>query len=125
MLNDQQLRADIEAIALEGIRIVSGTKRPFHTQNSVKIELTNNPSYNFPIISGEVLDGANFEPIVDATVVIKYKGKILESIDKSWQNPVKTCSSTKGKFNFWIKPFDCSFIQRTTLKYDSISYQKQ
>ena len=105
VLNDHQLRADIEAIALEGIRIVSGAKRPFHTQNHVKVEASNCPSYNFPIISGVVLDGSNFEPIIDATVCIKYKGKILESIDNSWQNPVVTCKSTKGTFNFWIKSF--------------------
>lgn len=105
VLQDHQLKADIQAIALDGIHIVSGSKRPFHTQNNVKLQTLNIPSYNFPIISGVILDGANFEPITNASIVLKYEGKIVETMDKTWQNPFMTCASTRGEFNFWIKSF--------------------
>lgn len=112
VLNDAQLKADIEAIALEGIRIVSGTKRPFHSENNSVIN-SNCPSYNFPIISGNVLDGSNFEPITNAQVELKLDGKLVQMMDKSWQNPFITCQSTKGSFNFWIKPLSAEKVEES------------
>lgn len=106
VLNDHQIKADIEAFALEGTRIVSGTKRPFHTANSVKVEISTKPSFNFPIITGSILDGTTFEPIGNAKVELKYHGTLLEMIDKTWQNPFITYKGTQGTYNFWIKPME-------------------
>lgn len=105
-LNDPQIKADIESLALEGMRIVSSTKRPFHSneRKDCTIEATETPSYNFSIISGTILDGATFEPVTNATVVLKCNGKAAEMIDKTWSNPYTTCKSTRGVYNFWMKP---------------------
>lgn len=103
---DKQLIADIEAISLEGIKIVSATKRPFHASDRKEctIETNGRPAYNFPNFIGEVLDGTTFEPISGATVLLKCDGEIAQMIDKTWQNPLTTCKSTKGTFSFWVKP---------------------
>ena len=112
---DSQLIADIEAIALEGAKIVSTTKRPFHTSDrkDCTIESNNRPAYNFPNIIGEVLDGATFEPISGATVLLKCDGEVAEMIDKTWQNPLTTCKSTRGTFSFWTKPFIAKQAEHT------------
>lgn len=106
MLNNQQLKADIETLSLEGMRIVSSTKRPFHLNNRKDCEIAenNSPVFNFSSIIGTVLDGSTFEPIINAKVLLKIDGKPAEMIDKTWINPYTTIKNTRGVFNFWIKP---------------------
>jgi len=105
-LNDHQLKADMEALILEGMRIVSSTKRPFHNSDrkDCTIKTTDTPAFNFSTITGTILDGSTFEPVTDATVLLKVNGKQAEMIDKTWSNPYKTCKSTRGAYNFWVKP---------------------
>ncbi len=104
-LNNLQLKADIDSLAIEGIRVVNSTKRPFHTQKrSDCIANTSHiPCFNFSIFTGTILDGSNFEPVIGATVTLKYNGKPVEMIDKTWINPYITCKSTKGTYSFWMK----------------------
>ena len=61
--------------------------------------------FNFPTFTGVVLDGTTFEPISDATILLKCDGEIVEMVDMTWSNPAKTYKSTKGTYSFWIKPF--------------------
>lgn len=106
LLKDNQLMADINAHGLDGIRIISSTKRPFHTlprEELLPSELTQ-PSFNFPTFSGTILDGNTFEPIAGAKITLLSDGKTVEMIDMTWANPATTYFSTKGTFTFWVKP---------------------
>ena len=107
-LNDHQLKADIEALILEGMRIVSSTKRPFHKNDRKECAIAQEaiPCYNFSTITGTILDGSTFEPVINATVLLKVNGKEAEMIDKTWINPYITCKSTRGAYNFWVKPME-------------------
>ena len=116
-LNDHQLLADINALALEGMRIVSSTKRPFHSQDRKDCMMSPimSPAFNFSTFSGKILDGSNFEPVYGATLVLKLDGVQAEMVDKTWINPYETCKSTKGAYTFWVKsvPAEKAGIQRT------------
>lgn len=105
VLKDHQLNADIDALALEGMRIVSSSKRPFHSHDRKDCSLTPimKPAFNFSTFTGFVLDGSNFEPVYDATVLLKLEGHLVEMVDKTWTNPFVTCKSTKGAYTFWMK----------------------
>lgn len=107
-LNDHQLKADMEALILEGMRIVSSTKRPFHNSDrkDCAIETIEKPAFNFSNITGTILDGSTFEPVTNATVLLKINGKPADMIDKTWNNPFITCKSTRGSYNFWMKPIE-------------------
>ncbi len=104
-LDNKQFMADVNALILEGMRTVSSTKRPFHTNDRKECSVIpdNNPSFNFPTFTGTILDGSTFEPITGAIVTIKMDGKLVEMIDKTWSNPYTTFKSTHGTFSFWAK----------------------
>ena len=117
-----QLQADIDSLALEGMRIVSATKRPFHNEARSSIEnKPKHPAFNFFTFMGSVLDGNTFEPVSDATVTLKLDGKLAEMFDVSWPNPYKTVQSTKGVYTFWIKPIDAE--KAGIVKYFPISVE--
>ena len=80
---DHQLIADISALAMEGIRIISSTKRPFHNLPREECEVKEefDPNFNFPTFSGVILDGNTFEPVSGATVTLKLNGKKAEMVD--------------------------------------------
>ena len=110
-LASPQLQADIDSLGMEGMRIVSTTKRPFHEANrkdAAKKEFK--PTFNFFTFTGSVLDGTTFEPVTDATVTLKLDGKLAEMFDASWPNPFKTVKSTKGVYSFWVKPVDAEKV---------------
>ena len=104
-INDTQLRADIEALGMEGIRIVSSTKRPFHEKPRAANEISAAPQpvFNMPTFIGTVLDGTTFEPLVGATISIRQNGEYAEMVDSTWSNPTKTFKSTNGTYSFWVK----------------------
>ena len=103
---DHQLIADISAVAMDGLRIISSTKRPFHTlpREECEVKKEENPSYNFPTFSGTVLDGSTFEPISGAKITLKLDGASVDMVDMTWANPTQTFQSTRGAFTFWAKP---------------------
>ena len=102
---DHQLIADISAVAMDGIRVISSTKRPFHTlpREECEAQREENPSYNFPTFAGSVLDGSTFEPISGAKILLKLDGKPVDMVDMTWANPTQTFQSTRGAFTFWAK----------------------
>jgi len=104
-INKDQVKADVEALAMEGIRIVSSTKRPFHTQDreSCVVKEDATPSFNFCTFTGCVLDGSSFEPVTNAKIVLKCEGKIADMVDMTWSNPYTTVKSTNGAYSFWMK----------------------
>lgn len=104
-IDDSQIKADIEARAIEGMRIVSSTKRPFHTEDRKNCQISENasPAFNFCTFTGTVLDGNTFEPITNATILLKCEGTPAEMIDMTWSNPYQTVKSTNGAYSFWMK----------------------
>ncbi|MBQ3670627.1 MAG: late competence development ComFB family protein [Treponema sp.] len=104
--NDFQLKADIDALCNEGIRLISSTKRPFHSlpRKDCEVATPKIPVFNFPTLTGVILDGMTFEPIVGAKVLLKCDGVEAEMVDKTWANPAKTYQSTKGTYSFWMRP---------------------
>lgn len=106
-LNDSQIGADIDKLTVEGMRLVSSAKRPYH-KNSTKVSDAvpeqNTPVYNFPTFMGNVFDGSTFEPLVNASVTLKIEGEIAQMMDITWSNPCKTFKATQGSYSFWAKP---------------------
>ena len=103
-LSDSQLKADLDSVCLEGVKIVNSTKRPYHNQVKTNLAVTNTiPAFNFSIFTGTIMDGSNFEPIGDASILLKINGQPAEMVDSSWANPFTTRSSTKGSFSFMVK----------------------
>ncbi|WP_407426173.1 late competence development ComFB family protein [Treponema sp.] len=112
IFSNHQLIADISAVAMDGIRIISSTKRPFHTlpREECELQKEENPSFNFPTFSGTIYDGSTFEPISGAKVLLKLNGKPVDMVDMTWTNPTQTFQSTKGSFTFWAKPIPAEKI---------------
>lgn len=104
--NEHQVKADLDTIAMEGMKIVSSSKRPFHSNDNVIVheKIIEKPAFNFSTFVGSVIDGSTFEPIVDAKIILKCNGKVAEMIDKTWSNPYITYKGTKGNYSFWLKP---------------------
>ena len=107
VLSENQVQADLEALSLEAIRIVNTVKRPYHNATALKKQTAiTAPIFNFPLITGTVLDGTTFEPLYGATVELKQDGKLVTMMDASWNNPAKTYQTTKGTYTFWLKPYN-------------------
>lgn len=106
ILDDGQLKADVHALSIEAIRVISSVQRPYHKITSKVSESNKNknissPVFNFPVISGAVYDGDTFAPLIDAEITLLDKNGIVMMHDFSWPNPTKTFKSTKGSFSFW------------------------
>ena len=113
-LASSQLQADVDSLALEGMRTVSSTKRPFHTENRIDCTIQGSgskaaPAFNFFTFMGVVLDGNTFEPVPEAKITLKMDGKLAEMVDKTWNNPYNLVPSTKGVYSFWVKSIPASF----------------
>lgn len=102
--DDSQLKADIDALIMEGIRAVSSARRPYHDKAQAKPELKDGPFFNFPTFIGTVFDGNTFTPLKDAVITLMKDGKVCQMIDYTWQNPCTTNQRTKGAFSFWVTP---------------------
>lgn len=104
-ISDSQLKADVDALGIEGIRIVSSTKRPFHEKprDECEVERLAKPVFNMPTFIGTVLDGTTFEPLIGATVTLRQDGELAPMVDSTWGNPCKTFKSTQGTYSFWVR----------------------
>lgn len=102
--SDSQMKADIDALVIDGIRIVNTAKRPFHNIRTNVNDNLNSPAFLFPVFVGSVYDGRTFEPLTDVNVELKSDGVLTEMEDSSWSNPTKTYKATKGTFSFKPAP---------------------
>ncbi|MGI0530150.1 late competence development ComFB family protein [Treponema socranskii] len=101
-----QIKADIDALTMEAIRVINSVKRPYHKDIAPNAHSEESQiSFNFPIFSGTVFDGASFEPLIDCTITLKCDEHNADMIDKTWSNPCKTYAPTNGSYSFWVKPF--------------------
>ncbi len=108
-LKDAQLLADIDRAALDGMRLVSAAKRPYHKEellNAKKVVDKIVPVYNFPTFIGNVYNGSTFEPITGARVILKLGEEVVKMMDSSWSNPCETYASSHGSFTFWVAPIE-------------------
>lgn len=107
--NLTQIKADIDTLAMEGIRLVSSSKRPTHNLNSTSEALYisgASPYFFFPVFTGTVMDGTTFEPLANVSITLSQSGKPVDMIDQTWNNPAKTYQSTKGTYSFNVKPVE-------------------
>ncbi len=105
--NVKQVMADVDTFVMDGIRLISGSKRPNHNSSytsEAEFSAGKNPYFFFPIISGAVYDGTTFESLSNAEVTIFYKNKPAKMLDSTWTNPAKTFKATEGGYNFCVDP---------------------
>ena len=108
-LKDVQLSADIDRLALEGMKLVSTAKRPYHKYGHLNAsegakKTSSTPVFNFPTFVGNVYDGSTFEPLPDARILLKEGNTVASMMDSSWLNPCKTFAVTNGSYSFWVAP---------------------
>jgi competence protein ComFB len=101
---DQQDRADLTALAYEGIKRVSHNQRPYVTHSKDTEEAITTPLFNIPTIMGRVFDGHNFSPMADVETELLQNGKLVAMKDQNWQNPFTIIGHTNGTFTFWPRP---------------------
>lgn len=101
---NRQTIADMEALILEAMKIVSSVQRPYHNNNiQTESNSMQGDVYNFPTFVGSVFDGFTFEPLENAEVSLKLDGKLCSMIDFTWANPCTTRKSTKGTYSFLVQ----------------------
>ena len=107
----QQIGADISAMALEGMKLVSQRKRPHADDGSSLVEeaVSDEPVFNFPAITGRVLDGLSFEPLANVSASLYLDGELCKPLSAAWENPCITNEHTPGNFAFAIKPIPSSY----------------
>lgn len=109
-MDDSQLKTDITALAMEGIRLINGSHR---SKGSSSIQPSTAESdegkffYNFPLIVGSVYNGENFEPLENAVITLKINNEPVTMADSTWSNPATTYKSTKGSYSFWPASIEC------------------
>ncbi|MCQ2585569.1 MAG: late competence development ComFB family protein [Treponema sp.] len=107
-MEDSQLKTDITKLAMEGIRLISGSARANHTVKPQENESeTGKLYYNFPLIMGTIYNGDNFEPLEDVSIILKLNNEVAEMADCTWSNPAKTYRATKGSYTFWPAAIEC------------------
>ena len=95
-----QTKADIDAMIIDGIRVVNAAKRPYHDQRKLKETTDNKPAFIFPVFMGAVYDGHTFEPLSGVSIELSADGKLVSMEDASWENPTLTYKPAKGSFTF-------------------------
>jgi len=107
-MEDSQLKTDITTLAMEGIRLISGSQRANHISRTEETSSENGKLYyNFPLILGTVYNGENFEPLENVTISLKVNNEECLMADTTWSNPAKTYKSTKGSYSFWPAAVEC------------------
>ena len=99
--------ADVDTLVMDGIRLISGQKRPNHGSSytsDAEIVSGKYPYFFFPIFSGSVYDGTTFESLTNAEITILFNGKPAKMLDSTWQNPCKTFKATEGCYSFCVEP---------------------
>jgi competence protein ComFB len=105
METNNQRRADLAALAYEGIRRVGHNQRPYFDHTSSEEDAAYDiPVFHIPIIMGRVFNGLNFSPMADITVELIQNGKLAVMKSNNWQNPYELIAGTNGTFTFLPKP---------------------
>jgi hypothetical protein len=124
-----QLLADISTLAFEGMKTVLSTKRS-HTASEQA--LLSGHVFNFPTITGRILDGQTFSPVSDLPVALYLENTLVAQMNHLWDNPYTISYKTPGTYTFWPFPVLASelgekrifnfYIHADREGYDSIHY---
>lgn len=93
-----QIMTDITTLIIEGMHKVLATRRPH--KEIITAKSANAPAFNFPTISGKILNGSNFKPMDNVIVTLKLENDIVPQINILWDNPYKISDKTPGIFTF-------------------------
>jgi competence protein ComFB len=100
----QQLTIDIATLVYDALKRVTQNERSLPRSMLVESPVKDSPVFNIPTILGKLLNGVNFEPMVDVLLELRFNGKLTPMIDERWQNPYKLVSQNPGVFSFWPSP---------------------
>ncbi|MEL3908562.1 MAG: late competence development ComFB family protein [Treponemataceae bacterium] len=98
-LKTEQLNADIATLIVEGARRVATNKRPHERV----LEEWDAPVFNFPAITGRILNGKTFSPVSNIQVSLKIANTLVEQMNVLWDNPYTISEKTAGTFTFLPK----------------------
>lgn len=98
-LDYRQLSVDITTLAIQGAEQVAKNKRP-HAEGLEEVRC---PVFNFPAITGRILDGKTFLPINDIEVYLKMGQTNVEQLNALWENPYIISEKTAGTYSFLPK----------------------
>ena len=103
-----QIKTDVTALIMEGMRKVLSTRRPHETE--AEETEPDGPVFNFPAITGKVLNGNNFKPMDNVKVTLKSDNQVVRQTNILWDNPYTISDKTPGIFTFCPKsiPLDGS-----------------
>jgi competence protein ComFB len=104
-LDNLQRKADIATLIHKGIRRVVKSKRPhFLHMDEADKSMPSGIYFNFPTITGKIINSITFEPLGNVSVMLLHNGQPVEMINPNWQNPYTTHTSSAGIFTFLPKP---------------------
>lgn len=100
-----QMIADMSALAFEGMKTVLASRRP-HASTEQKLPVGH--AFNFPTITGRILDGQTFSPVFDLPVSLYLENTLVAQMNTLWDNPYVISSQTPGTYTFWPFPVAAS-----------------
>lgn len=105
--SDTQLAVDITKLAHEALKRIAAVRRSYYDEDAGEPQIKG-PCYNFPAITGRILNGVSFEPVDGAEVLLLRDGDPVDMYDSRWQNPYTLAAHTYGTYSFWPRPIAAS-----------------
>jgi competence protein ComFB len=105
LTTDPQIAVDLVKLSHEAMQRVSSVRRSYYDDKRDDVE--RGPVFNFPTITGRILDGTSFSPIGGIEVELVIDESHAEMFDARWTNPYVIDEHTKGTYLFWPKPRRC------------------
>lgn len=100
--SDQQIAIDVVRLAHEGLSRISAVRRGYYdTEGDAQAR---GPSFNFPTVTGRVLDGTRFFPIGGVEVELLIDEERAPMFDQRWSNPYQLDDHAPGTYIFWPRP---------------------
>ena len=109
-----QREADLVSLVHQGIDRVNQAKRPdfTHEEDEAGASVPEGHFFNFPQITGRLLNSVSFEPICAIEVTLLKDGKPMAMVDPNWQNPCRIVANTPGVYSFWPYPESADELKR-------------
>ncbi|NBB91507.1 MAG: competence protein ComFB [Spirochaetes bacterium] len=110
--SDTQLAVDLTKLAQEALKRISSVRRSYYDEDASEPDVKG-PCFNFPAITGRVLNGVSFEPVEGAAVRLMRDGQPVTMYDSRWQNPYTLAAHTYGTYSFWPRPLPAQRADET------------
>jgi competence protein ComFB len=98
---NRQLEVDIVRLAAEALQRVTTIQRSYYNAPYSGTGESRGPHFNFPTVSGRILNGVSFEPVYGVSVSLLMENETTRMMDSRWQNPYRIDAATPGTFIFW------------------------